>query len=235
MIQQAAIVLVASLVCQLFYREPLEDLFGAFNLRWFKIFFIGLIAGAALMLVPALFLFVFGFARWQFIPASLPAILNVTLLFAAVAVAEELLFRGFIFQRLMAAIGEWPAQLVIAGLFLLTHLNNPGMTGNIRILAGTNIFLASILFGLAFTRTKTLSMPIGLHFMANWMQGVMLGFGVSGNKEESLLQPLFDDEPGWLTGGSFGLEASVPGLITVIIVILVLHKMKPGVTVDNTN
>ena len=39
----------------------------------------------------------------------------------AVAVAEELLFRGFPFQRLVDGIGAWPAQLLMAGYFVLTH------------------------------------------------------------------------------------------------------------------
>ena len=38
-------------------------------------------------------------------------------------------------------------------------------------------------------------MPIGLHFMANWAQGTLLGFGVSGNEETSLLKPVFHNAP----------------------------------------
>ena len=145
----------------------------------------------------------------------------------AVAVAEEFLFRGFVFQRLIYGFGKWPAQLIMAGYFLLIHMNNPGMTGSIKLFASINIFLASIMFGLAFIKTRSLAMPIGLHFMANWVQGTLLGFGVSGNEETSLLKPVFHNAPQWLTGGSFGLEASVPGLIFVIISIILLYKWKP--------
>jgi membrane protease YdiL (CAAX protease family) len=45
-----------------------------------------------------------------------------------VAVAEEVLFRGFIFQRLISDIGQWFAQLVIGVVFLLTQLGNLGIT-----------------------------------------------------------------------------------------------------------
>jgi membrane protease YdiL (CAAX protease family) len=234
MIVQAAIVLIASIVCQLLSGDPIENLLGPFNLQWLKFLFSGLVMGAVLMVAPAFILYVFGLVNWKINPAGLSSILPVTILFFWVAIAEELLFRGFLFQRLIASVGEWPAQLVIAGLFLLTHLNNPGMTGNIKILAGINIFLASVMFGLAFLRTKSLAMPIGLHFMANWMQGVMLGFGVSGNKQESILQPIFSIEQVSVTGGSFGLEASIPGLISVIIFIIVLYRMKPAITVEKT-
>jgi hypothetical protein len=102
-------------------------------------------------------------------------------------------------------------------LFLLTHIGNPGMTGSIMVFASINIFLASLMFGLAFLRTKSLAMPIGFHFMANWAQGVLLGFGVSGMEQASILKPIFNGAPDWLTGGSFGLEASIPGMISIII------------------
>ena len=85
------------------------------------------------------------------------------------------------------------------------------------------------MFGLAFIKTKSLAMPIGLHFMANWVQGTLLGFGVSGNEETSLLKPIFHNAPQWLTGGSFGLEASVPGLICVIASIIFIYKWEPEI------
>jgi hypothetical protein len=60
-------------------------------------------------------------------------------------------------------------------------------------------------------------MPLGIHFAANLTQGTVLGFGVSGNNGAGLLRPVFGEGPDWLTGGAFGLEASVPGLVCVIV------------------
>jgi membrane protease YdiL (CAAX protease family) len=169
------------------------------------------------MLVPALILWIFGWVHWQLNPAGFSTFLSVVLLFAGVALAEELLFRGFIFQRLIAGLGQLPAQLLMAGYFLLTHLNNRGMTGDVKVLTSINIFIASLVFGLAFIRTKSLAMPLGLHFMANLMQGGVLGFGVSGTDQAGLLKPVFSEVPAWLTGGQFGLEASVFGLVCVVL------------------
>lgn len=64
-------------------------------------------------------------------------------------------------------------------------------------------------------QTLVVTLPIGLHVMANVVQGVVLGFGVSGEAEPSLLAPQFLSASEWLTGGAFGLEASLPGLVTV--------------------
>jgi membrane protease YdiL (CAAX protease family) len=115
--------------------------------------------------------------------------------------------------------------VLIAVFFLLTHLNNPGMSGGIKVMASINIFLASILFGLAFLRTRSLAMPLGLHWMANWVQGGVLGFGVSGTEVTGLWKPVFGEAPFWLTGGPFGIEASLPGLICIVLMLIALYRM----------
>lgn len=221
---QAIIIVVASMICQLLRRKPLAELLGRFELRWFKELGVGGLIGSMLMLTPALIVGIFGWVRWQWNPEGISVLLSSLLLFAGVAIAEELLFRGFVFQRLISGLGKWLAQLGIAAFFLLTHLNNPGMTGSVKVMASINIFLASILFGLAFIRTKSLAMPLGLHWMANWVQGGILGFGVSGSEQSGLLIPVFGDAPVWLSGGQFGLEASLPGLICVVIMLIYYIK-----------
>lgn len=222
---QAIIVVTASWISQLLLRKPFVELAGRFDRSWFRNLFAGLVVGAALMIVPALFLGVAGYVHWDLQVPELHAVLRVTGMFVAVAVAEEFMFRGFIFQRLISSIGVWGAQILLAGYFLLTHMNNPGMTGSIQVLASINIFLASLLFGFSFLRTGSLAMPLGLHFMANWVQGTLLGFGVSGSENPSIMQPLCNKGvPVWLTGGSFGLEASVPGLVSVVIALVVVYR-----------
>jgi membrane protease YdiL (CAAX protease family) len=222
--QQAIIILIVTVVCQLLRRKPQTEWLGKINLNWFKEFFIGLGIGAALMILPALTLTVFGYVHWQLNTFSFFSIIPGIALMASVAFAEELLFRGFIFQRLIDAFGKWPAQLLLGGLFLLTHLNNPGMTGFTSFLASINIFIASLLFGMAYLKTKSLALPIGLHFMANLTQGVILGFGVSGENSTSLFKPIFSNSPNWLTGGMFGLEASIFGLLVLVATTVVFVK-----------
>jgi|APTNR8051073442_1049403.scaffolds.fasta_scaffold00005_117 hypothetical protein len=223
---QAGLIIIVTGICQALRKQPITEITGKLNLRWVNQFLIGLIIGGMLMILPALVLTVFGFAQWQVNDLSFSTILTGVTIFAGVALAEELLFRGFIFQRFIQSLGPWPAQLILGGMFLLTHLNNPGMTGVTKTLASINIFVASILFGLAFIKTKSLAMPLGLHFMANLMQGTVLGFGVSGEQEASLFTPVFDQAPAWLTGGSFGLEASLPGLLTILLITMGVYRWK---------
>ena len=225
---QFLLILVASLICQALRRKSLGDLVGQLNFIWIKELGVGLLIGAALMLLPALFLTILGFIHWQVNDFSYSIITSGFAIFILTALAEELLFRGFMFQRLIQSLGKWPAQLIIATLFLLTHINNPGMTGVVKALASINIFVASILFGIAYIDTKSLAMPLGLHFMANFMQGTVLGFGVSGDNDPSLLRPIFKDAPLWLSGGDFGIEASLAGLFILIMITVSLFFWRPA-------
>lgn len=228
--EQMLIILFVTWACQRLRKERLSDAVGQFDARWSLEFGAGASIGAALMLVPAILLLLTGAVRRS--PAATPASLiwSGMLAMLIVAIAEELLFRGFLFQRLLGAFGVWPAQLVIAGFFLLTHLGNPGLQGVTKILAAANIFLASVLFGFAYLRTRSLAMPVGIHFAANSVQGPILGMAVSGNQAASALTPSFINPSTWLTGGAFGLEGSLPGLVcvlTALILVAVTRRKEP--------
>jgi len=220
--EEALIILIATMAIQKLRRRPVFEVVGRLDRRWSAQLALGAVLGAALMAAPALFLTLKGWVHWEAVFADPPALWSAVALMTAAAAAEELLFRGVLFQRLIDGVGVWPAQILISLLFFLTHMGNPGMEGSIRLLAGANIFLASILFGLAYVRTRSLALPFGLHLSANLTQGVVLGFGVSGAAEPSLLTPLFRIERDWLTGGAFGLEGSLPGLIAVIVLLAAL-------------
>lgn len=226
---QALIIIFATVVCQALRRKPLAEVTGALNQTWLVQLALGAGIGALLMLAPASVLFISGAARWSVSEQGVAALLPAATLMVAVAIAEEFLFRGFLFQRLIDGLGQWWAQLIIGGLFVLTHSTALEGAGDIRYLAGLNIFVASLMFGFAFLRTRSLAMPIGIHFAANFVQGGVLGFGVSGNEEQGVLAPTLAG-PDWLTGGAFGLEASVPGLVCVIAITVALWRWRtqPG-------
>jgi len=227
MTHQAILIFIVSMSCQFLKKDSISNLIGKINKKWFGELFFGVGIGAILMILPALVVTLLGYVSWQSNAFSYSTLISGVVLFISVAIAEELFFRGFLFQRLLVSIGKWPAQLIIAGLFLLTHLNNPGMTGIVKTFASINIFIASLLFGIVYLKTKSLAMPIGLHFMANFTQGTILGFGVSGSKDPSCLLPNLNNSPVWISGGNFGIEASIVGLLFLIIITLALYFKSP--------
>lgn len=155
MAHQAIMIAIVSIICQLLRRKPISDLIGRLSLVWLKELFTGLIIGAALMIFPVLLLSLFGYIHWEINAFSFSTFWTGFSILIVAAITEELFFRGFLFQRLIQAFGKWPAQLIVAGLFLLTHINNPNMTGILKTLACINIFIASIMFGIAFIKTKS--------------------------------------------------------------------------------
>lgn len=130
------------------------------------------------------------------------------LLYVAVAVAEELIFRGYVLQTLE----EWPGLAgAIAGsalIFSIFHGLNPSVNG----LALVHLALAGLVFAYAYVVTRQLWLPIGLHFAWNFFQGPVLGFPVSGVPPEGLLT-LGSRGPWWVTGAGFGPEGGLMGLL----------------------
>ncbi|ESQ86506.1 hypothetical protein ABAC460_23175 [Asticcacaulis sp. AC460] len=222
--EQAALLLAVTWLCQVLRRQPFTEVTGRFDAAWWRDLAVGLAAGAALMALPALVLLLCGWVRFELTAIAPATFAMAVLTMLGVAIAEELLFRGFLFQRLIAGVGVWPTQLMMAGLFLLTHLGNSGLHGPAALLATINIFLAGVLFGQAWLRTRRLALPIGIHLGANVMQGNILGFAVSGTDSQSWLIARLATAPDWLTGGTVGLEGSLPGLVCLLGLLAVLYR-----------
>ncbi|MGW4520538.1 CPBP family intramembrane glutamic endopeptidase [Amycolatopsis sp. NPDC004378] len=134
---------------------------------------------------------------------------------AAAAVTEELLFRGVLFRNVERWIGTWAALALTGLLFGLSHLFNAHATlwGAIAIAVEAGGMLAA-----AYAATRTLWLPIGLHFGWNYAEGAIFGTDVSGtNAPEGLLHGVVSG-PAALSGGEFGPEASVCSVVAGVVV-----------------
>ena len=136
---------------------------------------------------------------------------------AGAAIVEELTFRGLIFQAIEKLsgprIGQWIALAITALLFGGVHLANPGAT----LWSSLAIAIeAGVLLGAAFAWRRNLWFAIGIHFAWNLIEG-FLGIPVSGHRDPGLFSTTVNG-PTALTGGDFGIEASiVPVLISVVL------------------
>lgn len=215
---------------------PLRSIGLVLDRRWCLQFGLGTLGGILLMLAVAWTIRAFAGFRWSFLGMSPGALVQSLILYLLVGLHEEVAFRGYPFQRLIQGTGPWTAQILFALLFAWIHWGNPGMAGPTKAWATLNIGLASILLGLAYLKTGSLAAPIGLHLGWNWAQGSLLGFGVSGTAGTgSFWKPLFDPaRPEWLTGGAFGLEASLPCALLCGLAILGLAFWKPGKAAAST-
>ena len=155
------------------------------------------------------------------------AVLYAALWLLPGAALEELLFRGVLFRLLAEWSGTWIALGVSAALFGASHLLNPGATwfstAAIAIEAG-------VLLGAAFIATRSLWFPIALHFAWNFCEGPVYGTQLSGMTIGHSLVRAQVSGPVWLTGGTFGPEASVPALLTCLVaaVALLVYASRTG-------
>ena len=177
---------------------------------------LGLAGGAgsaALVLAPALLA---GAAHLTPTPADQPTvgtIIFVSLLLLAGSVGEELFFRGYGFQELLAAVGPWATVIPVGVIFALLHGSNPGATW----FSTANTAGFGILFGYAYLRSRDLWLPIGLHFGWNFTLP-LFGVNVSG-----LRMKVTGYEMSWTagslwSGGEYGPEASI--LTSVVLIAL---------------
>lgn len=129
------------------------------------------------------------------------------------ASVEEIFFRAFIFYTVYEAMrkiipGEKKRSyfivFIIAPLFGLAHIAND----HASTLSTVNLALDAIIICLPFILTGRLGMSIGMHFSWNFIQGIIMGFAVSGNTHKVTLL-VIETKDNLLTGGAFGIEASI--------------------------
>ena len=128
------------------------------------------------------------------------------------AFMEELLFRGILFRFLEEFAGSWGALAVTSALFGFAHIFNANATwaSSIAIMVE-----AGMLIGGAYILARNLWVPMGLHAAWNFTQGFIFDVPVSGNDMHGLVQAKLSG-PVLLSGGAFGLEASIIGVVLSI-------------------
>ena len=159
-----------------------------------------------------------GNVEWTDITFSSGDFLNGLFLMIAIAVGEEMVFRGYILNNLMQSMNRWLALFISAALFALMHSNNP----SVNVLAMINLFVGGLLLGINYIFTRNLWFSIFLHTAWNFLQGPVLGFPVSGVDLESDFHPELRGDK-IMTGGTFGLEGSLLTGALLMIAILILY------------
>ncbi|TDD81681.1 CPBP family intramembrane glutamic endopeptidase [Actinomadura rubrisoli] len=183
--------------------------------------------GLGFVLVPVLLITVFGGYSFSWAGHGfLPVVASAAATAVGAAVAEELMFRGLALQALEQLCGSRAALAITALFFGVAHLANPGATAWSALAIALE---AGVLVGAAFLWRRSIWFVAGLHFGWNTTEQ-LLGIPVSGHAAKGLLTAEVDG-PALLTGGSFGLEASiVPVVIGVGLAVpmLVLASRRGG-------
>jgi membrane protease YdiL (CAAX protease family) len=184
------------------------------------------VGAATLVLAP---LFLAGIYRldsvsfgWREQPGWLLAIVAVLFLEGA---REEFSFRGPAQRELTGAVSFPIAAIVLAGSFAIIHAGNPNV-GRSGVLG---VFLAALaLAGLARARGD-LGMVCGVHAGWNIGTAVVWSVPVSGFQLDVALLDVSSAASDSWTGGAFGVEGSVPGIVAFLALAFVSWSLPPRV------
>lgn len=138
---------------------------------------------------------------------------------------EEVLSRGYLIPNIKEglSIGSiTPFKATILSIFLssalfgVAHAANPEASYT----AVFNILLAGVMLAIPYVITGRLALSIGLHFSWNFFQGGVFGFRVSGMEIRNSIIQIQQKGPEWWTGGAFGPEAGLSGVIGILLIIV---------------
>lgn len=222
---------------------------GMFTGEGAKVLFIdlgiGLFAGAFAMGIIALLLQLLPGFSFSLNPnPDYSEVLRFFLLMVAVGFYEELQVRGYILRMLSEGLrfgsmsiqqGFWIAALVTSVLFGALHIGNPNATW----LSTLNISLAGLLLVFPIAVTGRLYISFALHFSWNWFQAGLFGMPVSGQTiENSLFLYTRSETETLFSGGAFGPEAGLVGILGMILaalpIYIIYHKQNRTLRIFDT-
>jgi membrane protease YdiL (CAAX protease family) len=141
--------------------------------------------------------------------------------FALAALAEEVAFRGYAFQRFVQAVGPAGATLGFAAIYAILQALVPG--SNHASLA-VSIAL-SLLLSTAYLRTRALWVSWGINFGWKASRALIFGLAVSGVSSNSPVVQGDPMGPFWVTGGAFGLDGTWIAFLVLLAALPVLYKI----------
>jgi membrane protease YdiL (CAAX protease family) len=204
-------------LCAHFLEElPWRSLGASFHKGWFRDFCIGSVIGFATLafaVVVALIGHGLSFSLNHDWASVIRSMIGSGVILIVAAFAEEAMFRGYALQTLARAKLAWLGVALTLALFGVAHLTNPNAIPGFTFV---NTAIAGLWFAMAYLSTRSLWLPLGLHWSWNWALGWFFGLPVSGlNVASHPLLKATDTGPLWLTGGSYGLEGGIAGTIAL--------------------
>ena len=226
-----ATALIASFICtRLLDGLPWRAVGLWFHKSWFRDFVIGSLIGVSSLALATLIATLGGGLRFSLSGRELIYPVVHTLVFSGVlfiiaALAEEALLRGYPLQTMARAHLFTLGAIITSVTFAAMHMGNPNFRLGIPVL---NLVIAGIWFAMAYWRTRSLWLPLGIHWAWNWALGSLFGLPVSGLTDIAPFPLLrgVDLGPAWLTGGGYGVEGGLAGTVALIISTIFVWRTK---------
>jgi membrane protease YdiL (CAAX protease family) len=172
----------------------------------------------------------FGGYRVSGIALSGAALAYYLPLWLAVAVvnglAENLAIMGYPLFRLAGDMGWVPASLLVAALFAVAHLGNPGENP----VGIAQVFLIGVIFATTIWLTDNLWLSVGIHAGTVLAEDLIFSVPDSGAVYTGHLLISRLTGPAWLSGGDAGPEGSVlalPVFALMFVLLWIVYRRRP--------
>lgn len=141
--------------------------------------------------------------------------------FALAALAEEIAFRGYGFQRFERAVGPLGAALGFAAFYAIVQALLPGSN---HASIAVSVML-SLVLSTAYQRSRALWVSWGINFGWKASRALVFGLAISGVSGHSPVVQGNPMGPFWLTGGGYGLDASWVAFVALLIALPVVYRL----------
>ena len=141
--------------------------------------------------------------------------------FALAALAEEVAFRGYGFQRFEQSVGSLGAALGFAAFYAIVQALVPGSSR--ASIAVSLVF--SFVLSIAYLRTRALWVSWGINFGWKASRALVFGLAISGDSSHS---PVVEGNPMgsfWLTGGGYGLDGSWVAFVVLLVALPAVFRL----------
>jgi hypothetical protein len=224
-ITYAALTVATWVTLRFIDKRPYRSVGMTFKSPWLLHLTQGTVLGAGMMSVIFGVLYSAGMVTIEFrsmeFHQGVIILINALFLYAVVGYGEELMFRGYLFQVFAEGTNKAVAAVTIAVVFAFAHAKNP----NVSLFGLINVGVAGIWLSIAYIKTNSLWLPVGLHFSWNFFQGFVYSLPVSGttSANEQIGTAVLTG-PEWLTGGTFGPEGGALATVLLLASTLLIYR-----------
>lgn len=220
----AVFFLIALLYCKFIEKRSIKSV--GFNKRVYDYIIGGAIA-LLLLTAIAFVCCVTGVLSFNSIASNFDFLYLIALFIAFIiqSLAEETICRGFLLKSLSNKTSLPVAIFASSTAFALPHLPSILEADTQFAVVGViNLYLVSIIFSLLYMLRSNIYIVSGLHCVWNFVLNGVMGLSVSGgNQNSNAIMNFTVVEQNILSGGTYGLEASiittaVLGIVTIILV-----------------
>jgi membrane protease YdiL (CAAX protease family) len=153
-------------------------------------------------------------SAWGWLPVE-------AVFFALAALAEEVAFRGYGFQRFVQAVGPLVATFGYAIFYAIVQAL---VFGSNRASIVVSVAL-SLVLSTAYLRSRALWVSWGVNFGWKASRALIFGLAISGVNNHSPVVQGNPMGPFWLTGGGYGLDGSWVAFAVLLLTLPIVFRL----------